>query len=104
MFSFIFIAFLLSLNFFSAESLVTMLVGGLVSFGLTNWIKNQTGAIGFGAMLLALFISVLVAVVAVGCSMFLSGDGFSWDKAAASAIQVFGVATIAYKALMADKR
>ena len=92
-----------SLNFFSAENLVTMLVGGIVSFGLTNWIKNQTGAMGFGAMCLALLVSVAVAIAAVIISLFLSGDGFSWEKATASAVQVFAVATVAYKAMMADK-
>lgn len=95
--------FSLSLSFFSPESLVTMLVGGAATFGITHWIKNQSGAMGFGAMLLALFISVIVAVAAVVVSMLLSGDGFSWDKAATSAFQVFAIATIAYKALMADK-
>lgn len=100
MFSFMF--FLLALDFFSADSLVTMFVGGLVSFGLTNLIKNQTGAMGFGAMILALLVSVVIAVLAVLVSTFLTSGGFSWDKAAMSAVQVFALATIAYKTLMAD--
>lgn len=98
-FSFIFI---LALSFFSPDSLVTMIVGGVATLGLTHWVKNQSGAMGFGAMLVALFVSVVVAVAAVVISMLLSGEGFSWDKAATSAVQVFTFATIAYKALMAD--
>lgn len=96
-------AFFLSLSFFSAENFVTMIVGTVVTLGLTQWIKNQTGAMSFAAMVVALAVSIGVAIGAVVLSMFLSGDGFSWDKAAASALQVFALATIAYKALMADK-
>ena len=99
---FTFAAFSLSFNFFSPESLVTTLVGGIAAFGLTRWFKKQTGAMGIGAMILAIFVSVLVAVVAVMISTLLSGNGFSADKVAASATQVFAAATIAYKTLMAD--
>lgn len=102
MISFIFV-FLLTLNFFSAENLAIMVVGTIASLGFTQWIKNQTGAMGLGAMVLALLVSIIVAIAAVVVSMFLSGDGFSWDRAAASALQVFALATIAYKTLMADK-
>lgn len=101
MFSFIF--FLIALNFFSAENLVPTIVGGIAAFGLTAWFKKQTGAMGFGAMCLALLISGIVAIAAVVASMFLSGDGFTWDRAAGSALQVFALATIAYKTLTADK-
>ena len=102
MFSFIFL-FQIALSFFSPESLVTMIGGGIATLGLTAWIKNQTGAMGFGAMIIAVLISIVIAVVAVVLSMILSGEGFSWDKAATSAAQVFAIATIAYKGLMADK-
>ncbi len=92
----------IALNFFSPENFVTMIVGGLVSLGATHWIKKQTGAMGAGAMLIALFVSIAVAVVAVLISLTLTG-GFSWDQLGASAIQIFAVATIAYKTLMADR-
>lgn len=101
---FIFTIFLIFGGFFTPESLVTTLVGGIAAFGLTSWIKNQSGAMGVGAMVLALAVSVVVAIVAVLVSTLLSGKGFSFDTAATSATQIFAVATIAYKVLMADSQ
>lgn len=92
----------IALNFFSPENFVTMIVGGLVSLGATHWIKNQTGAMGAGAMIIALVVSVAVAFFAVLISLTLTGS-FSWDQLGASAVQIFAVATIAFKLMMADR-
>ena len=101
---FILTLFLMFAGFFSPENLATTIVGGLAAYGLTAWFKRQTGAMGVGAMFLALLVSVAVAVIAVTVSTTMSGGDISLNALATQATQIFAVATIAYKILMADKQ
>jgi hypothetical protein len=103
MFLFSIIFLLAGFNLFSAENLVTVLVGFIATTGLTQWIKKQSGLQGVGAMLLAIGLSVFVALAAIVVSMFLNDGGFSFEKIAGSAVQIFALATIAYK-LQMDKQ
>lgn len=95
-------SFVLLLSFFSPESLVTTIVGFLVSIGLTHVFKNVIGLQGAGAAVLAFVISFVVAIGAVVISGLLGGSGFSWDTIASSGTQIFALATIAYKLFMAN--
>lgn len=83
--------------FFSPENLVTTLVGVIAATGLTQWIKLQTGLVGIGALFLAIAISVAVAAVAVLVGAFFSGGTIGWDTLPHAALQIFALATIAYK-------
>lgn len=86
-----------ALSFFSPESLVTTIAGFIVSMGLTQWLKNQTGAVGVGAVLLAFVISFAVAIVSVVASTFLSGNSISWETIPQAALQIFALATVCYR-------
>lgn len=91
------------MNFFGAENLITIIVGFIVSTGITQWIKKQTGATAFGAMLLAFAIAFGVAITAVVVNGFVTGQ-FSWEYLVGQALQIFALSTIAYKALLADAK
>lgn len=83
--------------FFSPENLVTTFVGVIAATGITQWIKVQTGLVGVGALFLAIAISVAVAVVAVLVGVFFSGGAIGWDTLPNAAVQIFALATVAYK-------
>ena len=91
-----------ALSFFSAESLVTTLVGFVITAGLTQWLKKASGAYGNLALVLAVVVAFVVAVVAVVASSFLNGSGISWETLPAAALQIFALATMAYKLFLAD--
>lgn len=85
--------------FLSAENLVSTIVGGFVAVGVTQFFKNSVGLQGAGAAILALVVSVLVAVVAFAISLVLNGE-FSWGAIPAGAAQIFTLATLAYRLLL----
>lgn len=93
----------LALSFFTPESLVTTIGGFIVSTGLTQWFKDKTGVYGLAALAAAIVIAFVIASVAVIASAFLSGTGVSWETIPAYGLQIFALATLAYKALLADK-
>lgn len=97
-------AVLFLLSFFSPENLVTTGIGWAVTLGLTHFVKTATGLQGVGALILAIVVSFVVAIAAVVISGLLGGSGFSWDSIATSGSQIFALATIAYKLLMADSQ
>lgn len=97
-----FFLFLISFNFFSPEQIVVTLVGALVSLGVTQWFKNTNGLAGVGATIAAFAIAFVVAFAAVVISNLLMGREFSLDALAASGLQIFALATLAYKTMLAD--
>lgn len=96
----IFFATILAASLFSAENLVTTIVGFIATMGITQWLKNQTGAAGLGAVFLAMGISIVVAVAAVAVSALFAG-GISWETIPQAALQIFALATFAYRLIMA---
>jgi hypothetical protein len=93
--------FLISLNFFTPENLVTTIVGTTVSFGITQLFKQQSGLQGTGAFILAVICSFGVAVLAVVLSTVMGGGKLSWETIPTAALQIFGLATMAYRAYAA---
>ena len=96
----LFMIFLASLA--SPESLVVTIINGAIALGLTQFIKNASNLHGIGAMILAVIISFVAAVAAMAISIYLSGESFSIATITASGLQIFALATIAYK-LLIDK-
>ncbi len=93
---FIFAAFL------SAESLVSTIVGGLVSLGITHVFKKSAGLQGAGAAILAFAVSVVVAAAAYVITAMLNGGDVTLQTIPQNAAQIFTLATLAYKLAMAD--
>lgn len=102
MFQLIFAFTFLAAAFFSAENLITTIVGFLVSMGVTQWLKNRTDLYGTAAAVLAFVVSFVVAILAVVVSTFLSGGEISWQTIPQAGLQIFALATMAYKLLLAD--
>jgi hypothetical protein len=102
MFSVFAVLFFLAFSLFTPESIIPVIVGGAASLGLTQFLKNQTGAMGVLAMLLAVLVSFVVAIVAFVITSLMSGTPFSWEMIPAAAAQIFALATIAFKLLAAD--
>lgn len=96
----IFTVFLVA--FFSPESLVSTIVGGAVTLGATHFLKNITGLQGGAAAILAFVVSLVIAAAAYVVSTMLAGDSISWQMIPQAGTQIFALATIAYKLLMAD--
>ena len=94
---------ILALSFFSAESLVTMIVGFIVSAGVTQWLKNQTGVYGTGAAVMAFAIAFVVAALAVVISTLFSGGTISWETIPQAGLQIFALATMAYRLFMSNE-
>lgn len=94
-----FFAFI-SFSFFTPESIVTMLAGALVTIGVTQWIKRQTGVLGVAAAFLAFALSFVAAALAVVISLLLTGGPISWDTIPQAGLQIFGLATMAYKVFL----
>lgn len=90
-------------SFFAPENVVSVLVGTVATLGLTQWMKNAAGWHGTLATLLAFVLSFVIAIAAVLISMYLSGATISWDTIPTIALQVFGLATAAFKLMLADK-
>ena len=90
--------------FFTPESLISTAVGGLVTLGATHWIKGATGLQGAGAAILAFLVSLIVAVAAFVISTTLDGGSLSWQMIPQGSAQIFTLATLAYKLLMADSQ
>lgn len=81
---------------FSPENIVSVIIGALVSVGLTQWFKNKTGLVGAGATFVALIVSLIVATIAVVVSSLMSGT-FSWENVGSSVGTIFTLATLAYR-------
>jgi len=92
-----------AIAFFSPENLITTIVGFLVSMGLTQWLKNRTDLYGTAAALLAFVVSFVVAIVAVVAATFFSGGEITWTTIPQAGLQIFALATMAYKLMLADK-
>ncbi|MEQ1644230.1 MAG: hypothetical protein ABL959_12355 [Pyrinomonadaceae bacterium] len=103
MFSTIFLLTLFATAFFTAENLVTTMVGFVITAGLTQWLKNASGVYGLAAFAVAVIVSFVVASIAVVASSFMNGTGFAWETIPQSALQIFALATMAYKLVLADK-
>ena len=84
------------------ESVASTLIGGLISLGLTQWLKGATGLQGVGALLLAIAISFAVAIIALLVSTAFSGNPLTYALLPSAALQIFAIATIAFKSFMAD--
>lgn len=80
------------------ENIVSVIVGLLVTMGVTQFIKNQIGVGSFGATILAAVISFAVGLVTVLVQMVFAGE-FSAGQFLANATSIFTAATIAYRAL-----
>lgn len=96
--SILFLFLFFAASIVSAENIVTVIVGGLSTFGVTHFIKTWTGLRGFGATILAVIVAVAVAIVAVAVQMAYSGD-FSQEAIAGYAVTIFSLATLAYNAM-----
>jgi hypothetical protein len=93
---------ILAAAFFSAENLVSIIIGGIVSIGLSQWLKNATNAYGPVMLVVSVIISIIVAVVAMAVSSYLGGTSISWGDLGQLGPQVFALATIGYKLFIAD--
>ena len=93
----------IAVAFFSAENLISTIVGVIVSTGVTQWLKNQTGIYGTAAAILAFVIAFVVALVAFLVSTYLTGGELGWDAIPQAGLQIFALATMAYKLVLADK-
>ncbi|HEV7701393.1 MAG TPA: hypothetical protein VGO43_14270 [Pyrinomonadaceae bacterium] len=102
MFSAIILFALFAAAFFSAENLVAVIAGAVVTYVGTNVIKNSTGIYRLGALVLTVLVSVVVAGVAVLVSSYMGGEPFSFDALGKAMPQIFTLATIAYKVLNAS--
>lgn len=98
LFTIVFLAF----NFFSAENLVPTIIGSLVSIGVTQFLKSKSGIGGVAATLLAFVISFVVAIVAFVAATYFSGGQLNYEMIPQGALQIFALATLAYKTLIAD--
>lgn len=96
---FVFIALIFA-AMFSAEGLVTTIVGGLLATGLTQWLKKGTGLQGAGATVLAIIVSFVVGAAAFVVSSVISGNQLGWEMIPAGATQIFALATIAYNLMI----
>lgn len=98
----IFAAVVMAAAFFSAENLVTVIVGALASMGISQWIKNGVGAYGPAMLLIAVAVSLVVGFVAIIISALLNGAPINWDDLPLYGTQLFALATIGYKLFLAD--
>lgn len=98
----IFFAIFLAASFLSAEGIITMIIGGLVSMGISQWVKKATQAYGPAMLIISVIISVLVAVIGIVAASFLTGSELHWQDLSQLGPQVFALATIAYKLFLAD--
>jgi hypothetical protein len=80
----------------SAENVVVTITGFIVSALGTQIFKNTIGLQGAWSVLLAVVVSVVVAVIGIFVASFLGGDGFSWDALVKQSGQIFVLATLAY--------
>lgn len=103
MISTIILTIFFAVAFFSAESLISTIVGGLAAVGVTQWLKGGTGIQGAGLTVLAFVVSFAVAIVALVVSILISGRGFSWEIIPQSAAQIFALATLTYNLLIKDR-
>ncbi len=87
----------------SAESIVPMIVGFLSTVGLTQWLKGRTGAVGIGAMAMAIAVSFLIGAVALIVASLLGNAPVEWSTLPEAALQLFALATIAYKLLTSEQ-
>ena len=90
-------------SFFSAENLIIVIVGGAASLGITQWLKTFTGAYGVVAFILAIVLAFVIAFVALLISSLFNGAPVDWYAMPSKALQLFALATAAYKLLLADK-
>ena len=103
MFSTILLLTLFAADFITAEGLVTTIVGFLVTTGLTQWLKNATGAYGTLAFFIAVAVAFVVAAASVVISSLLNSTSVSWETLPAAGLQIFALATATYKLVLADK-
>lgn len=95
---FIFATMLLT-TFFTAEGVVTSIIGTAASYGLTQFLKNKIGFQGFGAAALAFVIALVVGLIGYIATAFLNGEQVTLDMIVKNAAQIFTLATLAYHLL-----
>lgn len=91
-----------ALPFFSAENLVTVIGGAIVSVGFVQWFKNKSGVYGPVALIAAVITSLVIALVAVVVSAYMNGTELDWSRLPQIGTQLFALATVGYKLLVAD--
>lgn len=102
--SLVFITIFLLISAISAESLVTTIVGGLISLGVTQWIKNDGALQGPAVTLMAFFVAVVVGFIAFVVSAALSSEANpSWSLIAQNSAQIFALSTLAYNLFLKDR-
>lgn len=99
MFTFLAINIVLAAAFLSAENLVVTIAGFVLTALGTQFFKGVAGLQGAGSVLLAIFASVVVAIVGILAASFFGGAGFSWDAIVKQSGQIFVLATLAYHVL-----
>jgi type IV secretory pathway TraG/TraD family ATPase VirD4 len=102
MFTTILLTVVLAAAFFSAENIVTVIIGGLASMGISQWLKNSTGAYGPAMLILAVIVSVIVGFAALVVSSFWSGQSIDWSNLPHYGTQLFALATIGYNLFLKD--
>lgn len=93
----------LASSLMSAESLVPVLIGWVGTMGLTQWLKNQTGLAGIGAMLLSFAISLIIGLIAFLGAAFLSGEAIEWQYLPGHGLQIFALASLTYRTFIAGE-
>lgn len=89
-------------SIFNYEQIISVIVGTLVTYGFTNWFKNQTGLQGAGATIVAFLVSFIVAIAAFIIATLSSGSALTWEMIPQSGFTIFSLATVTYKLIMAD--
>jgi hypothetical protein len=102
MFSAFILLTLFAAAFLSAESLVSVIIGGIVSIGLSQWLKNATQAYGPAMLVVSIMISIVVAVVATLVSAMFTGSEVHWSDLSQTGPQIFALAQVGYKLFLAD--
>lgn len=103
MFTSILLAIFFAAAFFSAENLVSIIVGGLVSMGLAQWVKNGLGAYGPAALIIAVIIAAVVSIAALFVASLFTGTTIDWTDLPKLGAQLFALATIGYNLFVKDQ-
>lgn len=81
----------------TAETVTTTIIGGLVSYGLTNIFKSWTGAMRFLAVALTYVICLIVAIVSTIGVMYYNGEAVTSNAVIQQSFAIFTLATFAYR-------
>lgn len=82
----------------------TTIIGSILSWGLTKYLKEWTGVYSIFAVILTFIICVLVALVSTIGVMFYNGESVTLDVVSGQAFAVFTLATALYHLIPKDKQ